>query len=144
MKAQDKRIAASIKGQKNKQSTNIVKRLKEKLGSKRIQEKNNEKETVIIDKVTRTTVEDVRPVVESDSQVRSRDTGEAIQKRIRQAESAAKSEDIETVNESLLWLSCMLSVLLLLFGVSYWFYWKDVVGMRVMALNTWCMPHTLG
>merc|ERR1712030_7532 len=48
MKAQDKIIAASIKGQKNKQSTNIVKRLNEKLGSKRIQEKNNEKETVIL------------------------------------------------------------------------------------------------
>ncbi len=35
--------------------------------SKIIQEKNNEKETVILDEVTRTTVEDVRPVVESDS-----------------------------------------------------------------------------
>ena len=51
------------------------------MGSKRIQEKNNEKETVIIDEVTRITVEDVRQVVESDSQVRSRDTGEPIQKR---------------------------------------------------------------
>ena len=67
MKAQDKRIAASIKGQNNKQSTNIVKRLKEKLGSKRIQEKNNEKETVILDEVIRTTVKDVTQVVESDS-----------------------------------------------------------------------------
>ncbi len=60
------------------------------MGSKIIQEKNNEKETVIIDEVTRTTVEDVRPVVESDSQVRSRDTGEPTEKRKRQAESAAE------------------------------------------------------
>jgi len=37
------------------------------LGSKIIQEKNNEKETVIIDEVTRTTVQDVTQVVESDS-----------------------------------------------------------------------------
>ncbi len=76
--------------------------------------------------------------------MRSRDTGEPIQKRRRQAESAAKSEDIETVNGSLLWLNCVLFVLVVLFCVSYWFYWKDVVGMRVMALNTWGMPHTLG
>jgi len=69
------------------------------LGSKRIQEKNNEKETVIIDEVTRTTVQDVRPVVESDSQLRSRDTGEPTEKIKRQAESAAELEDIETGNE---------------------------------------------
>ena len=37
------------------------------MGSKRIQEKNNEKETVIIYEVTRTTVQDVTQVVESDS-----------------------------------------------------------------------------
>ena len=37
------------------------------MGSKRIQEKNNEKETVILDEVIRTTVKDVTQVVESDS-----------------------------------------------------------------------------
>ena len=44
----------------------------------------------------------------------------------------------------LLWLTCLLSLLLLLLGAAYWAYWKDVVGLRVMALNTWGMPHTLG
>lgn len=44
----------------------------------------------------------------------------------------------------LFWLSCLLLPLLLLLSVGYWFYWKDVVGMRVMALNTWGMPHTFG
>merc|ERR1712237_163245 len=41
IKAQEKRIAASIKAQQKKKSTNILKRLKEKLGSKRIQEKKS-------------------------------------------------------------------------------------------------------
>ena len=49
--------------------------------------------------MTRTTVEDVRQDVESDSQLRSRDTSEPTEKRKRQAESAAELEDIETVNE---------------------------------------------
>ena len=44
----------------------------------------------------------------------------------------------------LLWLTCLLSLLLLLLSAAYWAYWKDVVGLRVMALNTWGMPHTLG
>ena len=44
----------------------------------------------------------------------------------------------------LLWLTCLLSLLLLLLSAAYWVYWKDVVGLRVMALNTWGMPHTLG
>ena len=66
---------------------------------KKIQEKKNEKETVIIDEVTRTTVEDVRQDVESDSQLHSRDTGEPTEKRKRQAESAAELEDIEILKK---------------------------------------------
>lgn len=43
-----------------------------------------------------------------------------------------------------LWLVTVLSVVLLLLGTGYWLYWKDVVGLRVMALNTWGMPKTFG
>jgi len=44
----------------------------------------------------------------------------------------------------LVWFFSILSVCLLLIGTGYWFYWKDVVGLRVMALNTWGIPHTFG
>ena len=43
-----------------------------------------------------------------------------------------------------LWFVSILSVCLLLVGTGYWFYWKDVVGLRVMSLNTWGIPHTFG
>jgi len=41
-------------------------------------------------------------------------------------------------------LSCLNVLILLIFGAGYWFYWKDVIGIRVMALNTWGMPYSLG
>ena len=28
--------------------------------------------------------------------------------------------------------------------LGYNFYWKDVVGLRVMSYNTWGIPHTFG
>ena len=42
------------------------------------------------------------------------------------------------------WLSALVALALALVGLAYWLYWKDVVGLRVMALNTWGIPHTFG